>query len=159
MKRTFFLIAIAVLFIGQYTGAIDPRTTINLNGMWEFDQTVNAFPPKKFTRKIPVPGLIIMAEPKIADYDKFVKRPGQVASKDQHNLYDIDYTPRYSWYRKSVYVAPELEGNEVLISLKKSQYVTQVFINGIDLGTSMACYTPVEFRATCLLYTSDAADE
>ena len=148
MKRTLFLIAIAVLFIGQYVGAIDPRTTINLNGMWEFDQTANAFPPKKFTRKIPVPGLIIMAEPKIADYDKFVKRPGQVASKDQHNLYDIDYTPRYSWYRKSVYVAPELEGNEVLISLKKSQYVTQVFINGIDLGTSMACYTPVEFRAT-----------
>lgn len=32
--------------------------------------------------------------------------------------------------------------------MKKSQYVTQVFINGHDVGTSVACYTPVEFRAT-----------
>ncbi|MDD4193621.1 MAG: hypothetical protein PHI28_19965 [Mangrovibacterium sp.] len=28
---------------------------------------------------------------------------------------------------------------------QKSQYVTQVYVSGIDLGTSMACYTPVEF--------------
>ena len=32
-----------------------------------------------------------------------------------------------------------------MITLKKSQYVTQVYINGMDMGTSMACYTPVEF--------------
>lgn len=30
------------------------RTVINLNGTWQFDQTVNAFPPAKFTRTIPV---------------------------------------------------------------------------------------------------------
>ncbi|MDH5399316.1 MAG: hypothetical protein OEX02_14290 [Cyclobacteriaceae bacterium] len=32
-----------------------------------------------------------------------------------------------------------------MITIKKSQYVTQVYLNGMDLGTSMACYTPVEF--------------
>src|SRR5664280_1384589 len=38
-----------------------------------------------------------------------------------------------------------MEGKEGMITIKKSQYVTQVYINGIDLGTSMACYTPIEF--------------
>ena len=32
-----------------------------------------------------------------------------------------------------------------MITIKKSQYVTQVYVNGIDMGTSVACYTPVEF--------------
>jgi beta-galactosidase len=147
MSRIILITAI-MLIACSYASANDPRTTINLNGTWEFDQTLDAFPPKEFTRKIPVPGLITLAEPRIADYDKFVKRPGQVTAKQQHNLYEVDYTPRYSWYRKSVFVAKDLEGTEVMLSLKKSQYVTQVFVNGIDLGTSMACYTPIDCRAT-----------
>jgi hypothetical protein len=42
---------------------------------------------KKFTRNIPVPGLIHLATPKIDDYDKFFKRPAETEIKDQHNLY------------------------------------------------------------------------
>jgi len=137
-----FLFALPFL---AFAATDDGRTTINLNGTWQFDQTVNAFPPAKFTRTIPVPGLVHMAEPKIADYDKFFKREDKVEAKEQHNLYNIDYTPRYSWYRKSVFIPKELEGKDGMITIKKSQYVTQVFVNGIDLGSSMACYTPVEF--------------
>ena len=35
-----------------------------------------------------------------------------------------------------------------MITIKKSQYVTQVYVNGMDMGTSVACYTPVEFPVT-----------
>ena len=125
-----------------------PRTIFNLNGIWEFDQTTNAFPPAKYTRTIPVPGLVHLATPKIEDYDKFFKRADKVVPKDQHNLYNIDYTPRYSWYRKRVYIPKDLETGEAVITIKKSQYVTQVYVNGFDMGTSMACYTPVEFPIT-----------
>ena len=144
MKRIFIclLLWIPVLVISANA---DDRTVINLNGTWEFDQTTTAFPPAKFTRTIPVPGLVHLATPKIDDYDKFFKRADQVEAKDQHNLYNIDYTPRYSWYRKSVFIPKELEGKEAMITIKKSQYVTQVYVNGIDMGTSMACYTPFEF--------------
>jgi beta-galactosidase/beta-glucuronidase len=45
-------------------------------------------------------------------------------------------------------IGKELQGKEVTICLKKSQYVTQVFVNGIDMGTSMSCYTPVDFKCT-----------
>ncbi len=144
--RNFLLIILFSILGSTLVNAGEPRTTINLNGTWEFDQTTTAFPPKKFTRKIPVPGLVHLAEPKIEDYDKFFKRPEKVEFKDQHNLYNLDYTPRYSWYRKAVLIPKELEGQEGVITIKKSQYVTQVYVNGIDMGTSMACYTPVEFN-------------
>jgi hypothetical protein len=124
------------------------RKIIDLNGTWQFDQTIQAFPPKKFTRTIPVPGLVHLANPKIEDYEKFFKHEDKVQLKEQHNLYHIDYIPQYSWYRKSVFIPDELKDKEGVITIKKSQYVTQVYINGMDMGTSMACYTPVEFPVT-----------
>ncbi|HET6559965.1 MAG TPA: hypothetical protein VFG54_21745, partial [Prolixibacteraceae bacterium] len=129
----------------------EERTIINLNGTWQFDQTTTAFPPSKYTRTIPVPGLVHLAQPRIADYDKFFKRAEMVEAKEQHNLYNIDYTPRYSWYRRMVFIPKELQGSEGVITIKKSQYVTQVYVNGMDMGTSMACYTPVEFPITSAL--------
>jgi beta-galactosidase/beta-glucuronidase len=144
MKHLF--ISFLVLILGmQVAQSQNPRTIIDLNGKWDFDQTTTAFPPDNFTRTIPVPGLIHLAEPKIVEYDKFFKRPDKVEAKEQFNLYNLDYTPRYSWYRKKIFIPKELLGKEGMITIKKSQYVTQVYINGIDLGTSMACYTPVEF--------------
>jgi beta-galactosidase len=103
MKHSIILILLFILPL-RFTQAQDPRTVINLNGTWEFDQTMNAFPPEKFTRKIPVPGLIHLAEPKIVEYDKFFKRPDKPESKEQFNLYNLDYIPRYSWYRKRVFI-------------------------------------------------------
>jgi len=144
MKNAAILILALVLGV-QFSRAQSPRTIINLNGTWDFDQTTTAFPPEKFTRTIPVPGLIHLAEPKIIQYDKFFKRPEKTEAKEQFNLYNLDYTPRYSWYRRIVYIPKELENKEGMITIKKSQYVTQVYVNGLDLGTSMACYTPVEF--------------
>ena len=44
------------------------RIVISLNGEWEFDQTKTAFPPARFTRKIPVSGLIHLAVPRIEQY-------------------------------------------------------------------------------------------
>ena len=144
MKHTIILILGFILSV-QFAHSQQPRTVINLNGTWEFDQTTAAFPPEKFTRTIPVPGLIHLAEPKIVEYNKFFKRPDMPEAKEQFNLYNLDYIPRYSWYRKKIFIPRELENKEGMITIKKSQYVTQVYINGVDLGTSMACYTPIEF--------------
>jgi beta-galactosidase len=148
MKKILFCLVICWFHLIVHPVSGNERTVINLNGIWQFDQTLNAFPPAQFTRTIPVPGLIHLANPKIDEYDIFFKRPDNVESKDQHNLYNIDYTPRYSWYRKTVFIPGELEGKNGVITIKKSQYVTQIYLNGLDMGTSMACYTPVEFPVT-----------
>ena len=121
------------------------RSTLDLNGSWEFERTEKAFPPKKYTRTIPVPGLIHLAQPPIDDYNTWFKKPLAVEAKETHSVYDIDYIPMYSWYRKELGIPSDWDGKDCMIRIKKSQYLTQVFVNGIDMGTSMECYTPVEF--------------
>jgi beta-galactosidase len=128
------------------------RTVINLNGTWEFDRTERAFPPETFTRTIPVPGLIHLAEPEIDDYGVWFRKPETTMDKQAHVVYDIDYVPRYNWYRKTVMIDDSLRGKEFLLRIKKSQYVTQVYVNGIDMGTYMECYTPVEVPVTRTLH-------
>ncbi len=79
------VIYLLVLFpLACFCQSDNGRAIIDLNGEWQFDQTTNAFPPAKFTRTIPVPGLVHLAKPAIADYDKFFKRsihPGTAGTK------------------------------------------------------------------------------
>ena len=77
MKR---IILIMCCFLSVFAWADDGRTTISLNGEWDFDQTEHAFPPRKYTRKIPVPGLVHLARPKISQYEKFFKKNSSVLS-------------------------------------------------------------------------------
>ena len=145
MKRTVFYLFLSIFSVQLYSQHAE---TIDLNGTWKFDQTINAFPPNNFTREIPVPGLIHLAEPKIEDYDKFFKRPEKTKLKTTHSLYDIDYTPKYSWYQKKIVVPQKYEGQEAVLTILKSQYVTQVVVNGHDFGTFIECYTPIEANIT-----------
>ena len=116
--------------IFQIAGAQAPRSVIRFNGTWDSDQTTNAFPPSTFARKIPVPGLIHLAEPRIEEYDKFFKRPDRAESIEQFNLYKHDYSPKYSWSRRRVFIPKELEGTDGMLTIKKSQYVTRVYEGG-----------------------------
>jgi beta-galactosidase/beta-glucuronidase len=54
----------------------------------------------------------------------------------------------YNWYRKKVDIGNELGGQQIYLTIKKSQYVTQVYVNGMSAGISMECYTPIEFNIT-----------
>jgi beta-galactosidase/beta-glucuronidase len=150
MKVFTLLIPLFLLEIATFSQEV-VRNTFLLNGTWQFEQTLTAFPPSNFSRTIPVPGLIHLADPRIEEYDVFFKKPDQVEKKQQHNLQDIDYTPRYSWYRKKVFIPKDLKGKEAVLTIKKSQYVTQVYINGWDAGGSMACYTPIDLNITSAL--------
>lgn len=142
MRKILILIFILFsLFIQAQEPAI--RKFIDLNGTWQFDQTITAFPPQKFTRTIPVPGLVHLANPQIEEYGKFIKGVGKEGVKRQHNVFDIDYTPRYSWYRRTVFVPKDFESKKAVMTIKKSKYVTQVYVNGMDMGSSMSCYTPI----------------
>src|SRR5689334_10127297 len=98
-KRRLLIICCLLLFSKSNSFATSPRIVINLNGTWDFEQTKTAFMPANFSRKIPVPGLIHLAVPRIEEYDKFFKRPDKVNATSEHDVYDIDYIPKYSWYR------------------------------------------------------------
>jgi beta-galactosidase/beta-glucuronidase len=151
LSNLILFLLISVTCFAQNEGKV-----INLNGQWDFDQTTEAFPPKKFTRKCPVPGLIHLAEPKIEAYDKLFKRPDQVLADDAYDYRNLDYEPRYSWYKRMVFVPENMEGMEAMLSILKSKYVTQVYINGQDMGQSISCYTPIDLKVTnALKYGSE----
>ncbi|OAQ40341.1 beta-glycosidase [Pedobacter psychrophilus] len=147
--KTLRLIIILITLISTSAFADAPRKTISLNGIWDFDQTVMAFRPANFTRKIPVPGLVHLAIPKIEEYNKFFKQPDKsIDGGWERQLILTDYTPRYSWYRKKITISDDLKDLDAVLTIKKSQYVTQVFVNGIDLGNYIECYTPIDVAIT-----------
>ncbi len=149
MKRLAFFIIIPIfgVFITA-SGQEYPRVTLDLNGDWAFEQTLDAFPPSNFTRICPVPGLVHLARPKIDQYEVFFNRPEESIADQSHNLMNRDYQPKYSWYKRKINIPAGLSLKEGVITIKKAQYVTQVYVNGMDVGQSMACYTPVEFNIT-----------
>ena len=143
-------------FLSVFAWADDGRTTISLNGEWDFDQTELAFPPRKYTRKIPVPGLVHLARPKISQYEKFFKKPDGVELVEQFNFLERDYTPMYNWYKRKVFIDERFKDEQLFLTIKKSQYVTRVFVNGHEVGASMECYTPMDFNITSAVkYGSD----
>lgn len=143
-------------FLSVFAWADDGRTTISLNGEWDFDQTELAFPPRKYTRKIPVPGLVHLARPKISQYEKFFKKPDGVELVEQFNFLERDYTPMYNWYKRKVFIDEKFKDEQLFLTIKKSQYVTRVFVNGHEVGASMECYTPMYFNITSAVkYGSD----
>ena len=143
-------------FLSVFAWADDGRTTISLNGEWDFDQTELAFPPRKYTRKIPVPGLVHLARPKISQYEKFFKKPDGVELVEQFNFLERDYTPMYNWYKRKVFIDEKFKDEQLFLTIKKSQYVTRVFVNRHEVGASMECYTPMDFNTTSAVkYGSD----
>jgi beta-galactosidase len=143
------LIPFVTLFLISTISAFENgRVSYNLNGHWTFEQTLTAFPPEKFTRSIVVPGLVNLAQPKIEDYNRYFPRPEKVDYNMEHNLLKAEYKPKYSWYKRRIKIPKELKGKHANLQILKSKYVTTVYINGIDIGTSMACYTPIDFPAT-----------
>ena len=147
MNRLKILFWVAPLFIPALLSA-EGRTTLPLNGIWQFDQTSDAFPPRQFTRTCPVPGLIHLARPKVDAHDALFTKPRKVEYRAEHDLTQRLYEPRYSWYRRMVLVPDTLEGLEAVLTILKSQFVTRVFVNGMDAGGSMSCFTPIEVRVT-----------
>ena len=141
-------ILIMCCFLSTLIWANNGRTTISLNGEWDFDQTEQAFPPRKFTRKIPVPGLVHLAKPKIAQYEKFFKKPDVVELTEQSNFLERDYKPMYNWYKRKIFIDEKLKGEQLFLTIKKSQYVTRVFVNGHQMGASIECYTPIDVNIT-----------
>lgn len=149
MKKTTIVLLLLVLV--QLAEAQSPGEIISLNGLWDFDQTANAFPPEKFKRRCPVPGLIHLAEPRIDSYDDLFMKPTRSFTEEASDYRVIRYEPKYSWYRRIVEIPSISAESEVMLTILKSQYVTQVYVNGYDMGQSVSCYTPIRIRITSAL--------
>lgn len=135
MKSKLVNIIALIAFISMPVFSLDaqPREIIKLSGIWDFDQSIEAWPPSEFTRQIQVPGLIHLATPQLEEYD---------------DLYLGDQSPKYSWYRKIFTVPENYSGKKAVLTILKSRFNTQVICNGIDVGTYLETSTPIECDLT-----------
>ncbi|MDW3211989.1 MAG: glycoside hydrolase family 2 TIM barrel-domain containing protein [Reichenbachiella sp.] len=130
MKKT--ILSLAIIIYSQMLFA-QVTDVISLNGKVSFEQTKSAFPPSKFTRTIPVPGLIDLAEPKIDQYEAY---------------FSGTHEPRYSWYKFTFKVPKSKQNKTAILTALKSRFNTQVILNGIDLGSYMQNNTPIDVDLT-----------
>jgi len=104
-------------------GLAGPRRVISLDGNWEIAEGSMDSIPKTFEHKVPVPGLVDMAEPPFADVGK---------KSDKREAF---------WYHRTFTVKgtiPEV----ALLKIHKAKYGTRVFLNGKLIGDHLPCFTP-----------------
>ena len=100
-----------------------PRRVVNLSGKWQVEQGDMDSVPKQFGHKVPVPGLVDMAEPAFAEV-------GEKSEKRQA-----------FWYRRTFKVKGKVPAAAIL-KIHKAKYGTKVWLNGDVVGEHLPCFTP-----------------
>ncbi|UCG57225.1 MAG: hypothetical protein JSU70_20460 [Phycisphaerales bacterium] len=105
------------------TGVRETRRAISLDGTWHVAEGQMDSVPASFDHKVPVPGLLDMAEPAFADV-------GKKSGKRQA-----------FWYRRKFSVKGEIP-DVAILKVHKAKYGTKVWLNGQVVGEHLPCFTP-----------------
>jgi len=121
------LLAVFAVLLGcassSFAGKTGARKVIDLNGEWEVEQGGMDSAPGQFSHKVPVPGLVDMAEPAF----------GEVGKRSQER--------QAFWYRRTFKVKGEIPEFAIL-KIHKARYGTKVWLNGEVVGEHLPCFTP-----------------
>jgi beta-galactosidase len=123
MKNIFVFLLLTLILIS--CGKTNTkRQEINLNGIWDIAKTgsLSEF-PDIFKSKIPVPGLVDMADPKI-------------------DVQDTAYNNSIYWYKKTFSLG-DLKARVIQLKLNKANYHTWVYLNGKLVGENVYNFTPL----------------
>ena len=122
-----WLLAVLAVLLGCASNSFAVKTgtrkVINLNGEWEVEQGGMDSAPAQFGHKVPVPGLVDMAEPAFAEV-------GKKSEKRQA-----------FWYRRTFKVKGEIP-DVAILKIHKARYGTKVWLNGEVAGEHLPCFTP-----------------
>lgn len=104
------------------------RTILSLNGLWELEPGGREPLPERFSHRVPVPCLVDGATPSY-DWDQW----------------------EFHWYRHVFSVGWERGADLVLLRIDQSQYGTEVWLNGRNIGGTICCYTSHEYNLEGLI--------
>jgi len=116
-------------------GALNPagaRREISLDGTWEIAEGTRDEIPRRFDRKIPVPGLADMAVPR---FDRIGR--GLAPNNKQER-------GGFLWYRRTFAIEGSIP-ERVMLKINKAKYGIRVIINGQVVGEHYPCFTPAWF--------------
>ncbi|MHC4354697.1 MAG: glycoside hydrolase family 2 protein [Planctomycetota bacterium] len=114
------------------------RVIIDLNGTWEIAQGSMDAAPESFEHKVPVPGLVDMAEPAFEEVGK---------KSDRRQAF---------WYRRTFEVDVPIP-DVAILKIHKAKYGTKVYLNGSVVGEHVPCFTPALLNVKGLL--KDAGEQ
>jgi beta-galactosidase len=123
----------------QAQAALSPsRQNISMDGTWRIEEGSMSNVPAAFEHRVPVPGLVTLADP------PFVKPGPKVAKREQIPQKD----PRRDafWYQRRFTMKgpiPEI----ARLKVSKAMFGTSVFLNGTPLGDHLPSFTPGYFDA------------
>jgi len=121
------LLIALILLLGSHiafcAGNSSSRRIISLDGRWEIAEGSMDSVPKSFEHKVPVPGLVDMAEPAFDEV-------GKKSEKRQA-----------FWYRR-IFIVEEQIPAVAILKINKAKYGTKVFLNGKLVGEHLPCFTP-----------------
>ncbi len=100
-----------------------PRRVVNLDGTWQIAEGGMDSAPKKFQHKVPVPGLVDMAEPAFEEVGKKSERR------------------QAFWYRR-IFAFDGSVPPVAILKIHKARYGTKVWLNGKVVGEHLPCFTP-----------------
>jgi hypothetical protein len=111
-----------------------------LNGTWQVAQGSMDSAPESFDHKVPVPGLVDMAEPPFE----------QVGRKSERR--------QAFWYRRTFAVDANVP-DVAILKIHKAKYGTKIFLNGSIVGEHLPCFTPALLNVKGLLKGSGQQNE
>jgi len=145
-RRDSAILIFNILFLVSFwcpvlcAGHSGPRQVINLNGTWEIAEGGMDSVPKSFTHKVPVPGLVDMAEPRFAEVGK---------KSDRRQAF---------WYRRIFTIEGSIP-EVAILKIHKAKYGTKVFLNGKVAGEHLPCFTPALLDVEKFLKSSGQENE
>jgi beta-galactosidase/beta-glucuronidase len=116
------------------------RVVVDLNGTWDVAQGSMDSVPASFEHKVPVPGLVDMAEPAFDEVGKKSERR------------------QAFWYRRTFEVDVPIP-DVAILKIHKAKYGTKVFLNGSVVGEHLPCFTPTLLNVKGLLKDSGKQNE
>lgn len=109
------------------------RRIISLDGMWQLAEGQADQKPVQFDRKVPVPGLVDLAQPAFAP-DTFKN------TKRRFGPEDAALAQRSYWYRREFVIEGEVPAVATLL-VRKVAFGSTVYLNGTKVGESLASFT------------------
>lgn len=132
------IILISVTFSPAYSQNVSKRKTISLDGNWQIAEGSMDTIPGNFDHTVPVPGLVSLSVPAFENVGPTVK--------DRRSVSQSDPLREAFWYRRTFTIKgtiPEV----AILKISKAMFGTKVFLNGINLGEHLPCFTPGYFNA------------
>lgn len=119
------------------------RTIIRLNGRWQVAESLAPDKAGVYTRTVPVPGLVGLAEPPFPGTHAGERPP---PTPEQKGLPIADPLRDYFWYRREIDI-PAL-GAATRLRIAKAQFGLRAWFNGYDLGEHLPCFSAAVFDVT-----------